>query len=268
MAEAERLGEYLEFAAELAREAGKVTLNYYRSAIEIERKSDMSPVTIADRETEKYLVESIRAAYPEHGILGEELGQVNPDAEWKWVLDPIDGTQAFIHGVPLYTVLVALMHNNKPLVGVIYNPPQDELVAAAIGLGCTYNGQPCRVSRVAELERARIHTTDWSSIMAARPRLTNALLQTVHFARSWADGYGYLLVATGRADAMLDPHLNPWDVAPLIPVITEAGGRFTTMDGTPGDENGLPDNGIASNGLIHGDLLSLAALDIKGRSGL
>ncbi len=93
-------------------------------------------------------------------------------------------------------------------------------------LGCTYNGRPCRVSRADRLEEARVHTTDWSSLMAARPRLTGALLQSVKFARAWADGYGYLLVATGRADAMLDPHLNPWDVAPLIPVITEAGGRF------------------------------------------
>lgn len=261
MAETEKLREYMDFAANLAREAGKVTLKYYRSAIEVERKSDMSPVTIADRETEKFLVDSIRAKYPDHGILGEELGQVNPDAEWKWVLDPIDGTQAFIHGVPLYTILVALLHKNKPLVGVIYNPPQDELVVAAIGLGCACNGRPCRVSRVDQLARARVHTTDWSSIAAARPKLTNALLQTVHFARTWADGYGYLLVATGRADAMLDPHLNPWDIAPLIPVITEAGGRFTTMDGMSADADGLADNGIASNGLVHNELLSLAALD-------
>lgn len=254
------LREYMNFAANLAREAGKVTLNYYRSMITIERKSDMSPVTVADRQTEQFLVDSIRAAYPDHGILGEELGALNPAAEWKWVLDPIDGTQAFIHGVPLYTVLIALLHDNMPRVGVIYNPPQDELVAAAVGLGCTYNGQPCRVSQVNQLERARVHTTDWSSIAAARPKLTNALLQSAHFARTWADGYGYMLVATGRADAMLDPHLNPWDVAPLIPIITEAGGRFTTMDGLS-DETALPDNGIASNGLIHKDLLSLAALD-------
>ncbi|MCE5230543.1 inositol monophosphatase family protein [bacterium] len=256
-----KLLEYAHFAAHLAREAGKVTLKYYRSMLQIERKSDQSPVTVADRETERYLVETIRSVYPDHGILGEELGEVNPDAPWRWVLDPIDGTQAFIHGVPLYTVLVALMHENEPLIGVIYNPPQDELVAAAKGLGCNYNGQPCHVSHVDQLSRARVHSTDWSSLAAHRPRFTRALLDTIHFGRTWADGYGYMLVATGRADAMLDPVLNPWDIAPLIPIITEAGGRFTTMEGAPADENGLADNGIASNGLIHDQILELSGFD-------
>ncbi|MEN6627773.1 MAG: inositol monophosphatase family protein [Candidatus Sumerlaeia bacterium] len=259
----EQLKEYLAFASRLAREAGKITLKYYRSAIEVERKSDQSPVTIADRETEKYLVDQIRAKYPDHGILGEELGRVNPDAEWKWVLDPIDGTQAFIHGVPLYTILIALMHKGKSLVGVIYNPPQDELCAAAAGLGCTYNGAPCRVSGVADLERARVHCTDYAHLASERPRLVGAILRKVHFARTWADGYGYMMVATGRADAMLDPALNPWDVAPLIPVITEAGGVFTDMDGNPGDEapQGLATHGVASNGLLQEQLLALTKLD-------
>lgn len=258
-----QLAEYLDFASTIAREAGKVTLRYYRTLIEVERKSDESPVTIADRETEKYLVGQIRARYPQHGILGEEFGEVNPHAEWKWVLDPIDGTQAFIHGVPLYTVLVALMHNNKPLVGVVYNPPQDELCAAATGLGCTYNGVPCHVSSVADLDRARVHCTDWAHLMAERPMLAESILQKVHFARTWADAYGYMMVATGRADVMLDPKLNPWDVAPLIPIISEAGGMFTDMDGNPGDDTptGLADHGAASNGVLHEQLLALTMLD-------
>ena len=254
----QELQRYLDFARELAREAGKLTLGHFRTELEVELKSDESPVTIADRETEKLLVRRILDQFPQHGILGEEFGQVNPEASWRWILDPIDGTQAFIHGVPLYTVLIALTWEQEPYLGVIHNPPQDETVAAATGLGCFYNGRPCRVSRRERLADARVHTTDWANLAHHRPEFSRRLLGETKFARSWADGYGYLMVATGRADVMVDPVLSLWDVAPLYTVITEAGGRFTDFDGNGSIHSG---HGIASNDVLHEQLLALARCD-------
>jgi histidinol phosphatase-like enzyme (inositol monophosphatase family) len=199
------LNEYLDFAKDLAREAGKVTLRYYRSRLDVENKADASPVTIADRETEQFIRAAIRARYPEHGILGEEFGEETPGAPWRWVIDPIDGTQSFIHGVPLYTVLLALEFNGAPQLGVIHNPPQDETVAAATGLGCTYNGEPCRVSTTSDLGQAWVYVTDYTDLAVRRPRFTAELLARAAHTRSWADAYGYQMVATGRADVMLDP---------------------------------------------------------------
>jgi fructose-1,6-bisphosphatase/inositol monophosphatase family enzyme len=132
------LGDYLEFAKALAVEAGKVTLKYFRRNIVVEYKSDASPVTIADRETEQFMRSAVHQRYPQHGILGEENGETNPGAQWRWILDPIDGTQAFIHGVPLYTVLIALESSGESMLGVIHCPPLDETVAAAAGCGCTF----------------------------------------------------------------------------------------------------------------------------------
>ncbi len=252
------LKTYLDFASEIAREAGRITLQYFRTVIEIERKSDDSPVTIADRETEQHLIQRIRDQFPNHGILGEELGQVNAGSSWRWILDPIDGTQSFIHGVPLYTVLVALMHEDTPHLGVIYNPPSDDLVAAATGLGCTLNGRPTHVSTVGDFARARVHTTDWSHLAARRPRFTHELLGKLHFARTWGDGFGYMMVASGRAEAMIDPKLSAWDVAPMVPILTEAGGRFTSLEG---EVDALAASGLATNGILHDQLLALARLD-------
>src|SRR5688572_70395 len=139
------LAAYLAFASSLARDAGPITLKYFRTPLAIELKQDQSPVTIADRETEQFMRARIHAQYPDHGILGEEFGEINPGARLRWIIDPIDGTQAFIHGIPLYTVLIALEIDGDAAVGVIHCPPLDETVAAATGLGCSYNNAPCQV---------------------------------------------------------------------------------------------------------------------------
>lgn len=252
------LSDYLTFAAELAREAGRITLNYYRRGVAVETKADNSPVTIADRETEQFIRQRIQEAWPDHGILGEEFDAVRPDAPWRWVIDPIDGTKSFVHGVPLYTVLLALEHEGEPVVGVIHNPPQDETVAAAIGLGCTYNGDPCRVSETEDLAKAWVHSTDFSDLLRRRPAFGRALIERAGFTRTWADGYGYLLVACGRADVMVDPVVNRWDWSALKPVILEAGGRFTDMDGDPSIKG---ENVIAANPKLHQQVLNLVEVD-------
>lgn len=253
-----QLAEYLKFARELAREAGRVTLKYYRRQLAIEEKSDASPVTIADRETEKFVREAIRRRYPDHGILGEEFGEENKGAPWRWIVDPIDGTQAFIHGVPLYTVLLALEFEGDSVVGVIHNPPQDETVAAATGLGCTYNGEPCHVSRNADLAKAWVHVTDYADLAKRRPKFCKALLEQTGFCRSWADAYGYLMVATGRADIMLDPVMSLWDNAALKPVILEAGGRFTDLQGNATIHS---PSSLATNRILHDQVLDMVLLD-------
>lgn len=260
------LRSYRDFAEELAREAGRIAVRYFRSGIEVETKSDQTPVTRADRETERLIRAAITERYPDHLVTGEEFGTTRGgkpaagaaavDGALRWVVDPIDGTKAFIHGVPLFTTLIALLHNGRPVVGIIHNPVLDETCSAAAGCGCTLNGTPCSVSRVDTLERARVHTTDFGDLYRAVPALTGKLLERARAARTWADGYGYLMVATGRAEAMLDPVMSLWDIAPLGPVITEAGGRFTAIDGT---ETWTGTSGLATNGRVHEEILRLGA---------
>ena len=168
--------EYLDFAREVAIEAGKITLKYFQGTFDVESKADTSPVTIADRETEQFIRARIKDRYPGHGILGEEYGVENEGARHQWIIDPIDGTKSFVRGVPLYTVLLALLIDGDPRVGIIHNPPLGETVAAATGLGCTYNGQPCHVSDTEELSRAWLQCTDFTHLMRTNPRFCTRAL--------------------------------------------------------------------------------------------
>lgn len=258
-----KLPKMLEFAVELAQEAGALTLEYFGQDLKIETKGDATPVTIADQRTEALMRERIEAAWPDHGILGEEHGQVRPEARWRWILDPIDGTRAFIHGVPLYTVLIALEMNGEAVLGVIHNPATRETVAAATGYGCTYNGEPCHVSDVDQLSKARLNVTCYADFQRRNPLFSKALLDRVGMARGWSDGYGYLLVAAGRAEVALDPEMSLWDVAALKPIIEEAGGRFTNFAGGTSIHS---TTALASNGHVHDELLAMARLDLEARA--
>ena len=246
--------EYLDFAKQTAVEAGNHTLRYFRKEFEVHRKEDNSPVTIADRETETIITDAIRKSYPEHGILGEEHGSVESDSPFQWVIDPIDGTKSFVRGIPLYTVLIALLYRGKPCLGVIHNPPLVETVYAASGTGCFFNDSQCRVSKTDKLADAWVQITDPTDLIRRFPDFGGRTLQEAGFCRTWADGYGYLLVATGRADVMIDPIMAVWDIAPLKVIITEAGGTLTDFSG---ESNGLGENAIASNGILHDEILKL-----------
>jgi histidinol-phosphatase len=247
------LESFRTFAEEAAHEAGKITVKYFRTGIDVETKRDNTPVTEADRETELYIRESISKYYPAHSILGEEHGEKNTDSEWKWIIDPIDGTKAFIHGIPLYTVLIGLVHNGEPVLGLIHNPVLNETVSAVKNGGCRLNGVSCRVSSQKEFSKSKVHATDAAHLYAQYPEFTATLLSKCGSLRTWADGYGYLLVATGRADAMLDPKMSVWDIAPLKPVITEAGGVFTSITGII--EN-LGTSAAAGNPYIHPGIMA------------
>jgi len=219
-------------AAELARLTGTVALRYYRSRLTVETKSDGSPVTKADREAETAARAWVRSRFPDDGVLGEELGEERPGAPRRWVIDPIDGTKSFVRGTPLWGSLVALCEGTRVLAGAAYFPAVDELVAAAPGAGCWWNGSRCRVSDVDSLAQATVLTTD--ERFRERPEWQagwRALSAAAAVSRTWGDCFGYLLVATGRAEVMCDPVMSPWDAAALQPIIEEAGGTFTDWAG-------------------------------------
>ena len=246
----------LDTALEAAQAAGRIVMRSFRSRIAIDVKADGSPVTEADRASERSLRSAIAARHPDDGVLGEELGEVAGGNEWRWILDPIDGTAAFLAGVPMFGVLVAVERAGVPVVGVLHFPALGETVWASAGGGAWHDGERASVSDVATIEEARVLTTD----LAERPyaaiggpraatamRLRGAwqrLATRAALARTWGDAYGYALVATGRADVMIDPALSIWDAAPLRVVLEEAGGLFTDADGNPTHTGG---SGIATN---------------------
>jgi len=248
------LATLLDVATEVAWAGGRRTLAYFQSGFATETKSDGSPVTIADREAELVMRDLIRARFPDHTIVGEEHGVAQGTASVRWILDPIDGTRTFVRGVPFYGTLVGVEVDGEPAVGVIYMPALDELVAAARGLGCRWNGRPCRVTDRPDPSGALLVATDLDAVrrrLGAEPAA--ALADAVGMQRTWADCYGYLLVATGRADIALDAQMAIWDCAALMPIIEEAGGRFTAWSGRRTIDGG---DAVATNGRLHDAVLA------------
>lgn len=218
---------------QVARLAGNIALGYYKSSLVVESKTDGSPVTIADRSAEQAARAWIEGRFPNDGILGEELGVTRPNARRRWVLDPIDGTKTFVRGVPLWGTLVGLCEADDVLAGAAYFPVLSEMLAAACGAGCWWNGARCRVSSLATLGEATVLTTD-ERFAGASDHVAGwrNLATRAAVSRSWGDCYGYLLVATGRAEVMVDGIVSPWDAAAFMPIVEEAGGIFTDWKGT------------------------------------
>ncbi len=251
----------LDLALQIAREAGQITLEYFRREdLEVERKSDNTPVTAADRRAEEHLRCRIAAAYARDAIVGEELTDRPGNSPFRWIIDPIDGTKAFIHGVPLYGTLVGIEHQGEPVAGVIHLPALDECVYAARGGGAWYlQGQkpkrPARVSRQAPLSQSLFVTSEVASFdQIERRDVYDRLQSAARLSRTWGDCYGYLLVATGRAEVMVDPVVSLWDLAPLLPILEEAGGTFTDWQGRRTIHSG---QAIATNGLVLDEVLAI-----------
>lgn len=222
----------LEAVQAVARLAGDVALTHYRTAITVETKGDGSPVTIADRESEQAARDWIVQRFPADGILGEEFGARDGTSGRRWLLDPIDGTKSFVRGVPLWGTLIAVAEGDRVLAGCAYFPAVNEIIAAAPGEGCWWNGRRASVNSVDTLAGATALVTDDRTFgLAAQRDSWMALADAVAIARSWGDCFGYLLVATGRAEVMVDPIINPWDAACFLPIIEEAGGVFTSLGG-------------------------------------
>jgi histidinol-phosphatase len=228
------LRDHLEFATQTAYEAGRLTLGYFRTGeARPELKADDTPVTVADREAEKLIRARIGARYPGHAVVGEEYGaEGGTGSSHRWIVDPIDGTKAFVRGVPLYGVLIGLEIEGRCEVGVAYFPALDEMVHAATGMGCYCDGRRCRVADTPTLERGILSFTDAASFEEhGRERAFRRLRAAAGGSRGWSDAYGHALVATGRAELMLDPVMNPWDSAPFPPILREAGGFFGDWSG-------------------------------------
>lgn len=258
------LTPYLEFTQELAHAAAEVILPYYgKTDCGLESKDDDSPVTLADRGAEERMRAMIERKFPHHGIVGEEYGAQNADAEWVWILDPVDGTKSFIATVPLFGTLIGLLHNGKPVVGCINQPVLKQLLIGD-GQTTTLNGQQVRVRDTPCIEKSLLLTTD-----PIRPHkwfdgdCYEKLAHQAQTVRSWGDCYGYLLLSCGWADIMLDPKMASWDLLPLLPCVTGAGARVSTWSGAP-----IPDfdanrcsekmfSCVAANPQLHGRVVEI-----------
>jgi histidinol phosphatase-like enzyme (inositol monophosphatase family) len=238
----------LQGVAELARLTGNVAMEYFRPGIAAETKGDGTPVTQADRRAEQVAREWLADHFPQDGILGEEFGAERSDARRRWLIDPIDGTKSFVRHVPLWGTLIAVEEDGKVLAGAAFFPVVNELVAAAGGKGCWWNDSRCSVSAVSSLEAATVLTTDDRFPHSdSRRSAWGRLAGSASVARTWGDCYGYLMVATGRAEVMLDDIVSAWDAACMQPIIEEAGGVFTDFRGVRTPFNGCT---IATNAAL------------------
>lgn len=255
-----QLASRWKLAQEVACAAGRHTLRYFQQGVGFERKSDQSPVTIADREAEQLARKMIQEAFPQDALLGEEFGEVAGTSGYRWIIDPIDGTKSFIGGVPLYSTLLGIEHDGQSVVGVIFVPALDEGVHAARGAGAWYfrGNDPEKPAKVSSRERLAdgIFVTSQVDSFGKRGAgdVYQALEREAYVTRTWGDGYGYLLVATGRAEVMVDPMMQIWDAAALQPVMEEAGGTFTNWRGEPTIFSG---EGIATNGRVLEEVLAV-----------
>lgn len=221
-----------DFMVLLARESGEIILRYFSDpALAVETKSDASPVTLADREAEAAMRRLIAKHFPAHGICGEEFGNERPEAEWVWVLDPIDGTKSFIAGTPQFGTLIALLHNGQPVLGAIHQPATGQLLTGD-NRSAQMNGRPVGVRPCHRLEDAVLLTTDLRApARHQNPNGWRALTECVAKLYTWGDCHAYFLLATGGADIACDPIMNPWDLLALIPVVRGAGGTITDWQG-------------------------------------
>lgn len=226
------LQRYLDEALATAFEAGQATLAHFRTGVEVERKGDDTPVTRADRAAEAIVRSRLARAFPGHGIVGEEEGAERADARHVWWVDPIDGTKAFVRGVPLYAVLVGLAIDGRIEVGVAHFPALGETVYAASGLGTRLNGRPVRVRDTADLADAYVAFTDAGSFERhGRADAWARIQRATAYQAGWSDAYGHALVASGRVELMLDAVMHPWDCGPFPVLLREAGGRFGDWSG-------------------------------------
>jgi histidinol phosphatase-like enzyme (inositol monophosphatase family) len=255
------IADRLALALTAAREAGDITLQYFRREdLQVDRKADKTPVTIADRQAEEHLRRRIAEQFPSDAILGEEFPERPGTSGFRWILDPIDGTKSFIHGVPLYGTLVGVEQAGKPMIGVIHIPPLDECVYAAVGSGAWYQtqGKPPRLAHVSKCERLSEGLFLTSEVRtfyeAGRRDAYDRLQAAARLSRTWGDCYAYLMVVTGRAELAVDAQMSIWDAAALLPILEEAGGTFTDWQGNRRIDAG---EGIATNGLVLQEVLRL-----------
>ena len=259
----------LELALEAARAAGGVTLQFFQGdQLGTVTKGDGSPVTEADKGAERVLRAAIEEAFPSDAIVGEEYGEKAGDSGYRWILDPIDGTVSFVHGVPLYGTLVGVYKGDEPVVGVVHMPALSETVFAARGGGAWWipgpgqDARPARLSDTSDLAESMLVTTsleyfDPGSGAAVYARLREACKRM----RGWSDSYAHVLLATGRCDAVIEPTIKPWDIAPMACILGELGGHMVDWQGAARLDGG---NAVLTNAHLRDAVLGV--LGASGRS--
>lgn len=248
------INELKKFCKYLADESGEIIRSYFRSNLNVESKSDKSPVTIADKKAEEKMREIIIREFPEHGIVGEEFGNVNEQAEYKWILDPIDGTKSFVCGAVTFGTLIALVKNEQPILGVINQPVLKEFLIGDNKIS-ELNGTAVKVRGCNNISDAVLLTTDHLNIEQYQNLAAfEKLMRKIKYYRMWGDCYGYYLVATGYADIMIDPIMSQWDLMALIPVIRGAGGTITDYHGNDAVRG---KSIVATAGQIHDEVIKI-----------
>jgi len=248
--------EWVDFATHLAEQSGRVIMRYFGTGLQVLEKPDLSPVTVADRESEALMRRLIEARYPDHRVLGEEGGESGKaGSDYAWILDPIDGTRPFVHGVPLFGTLIALLEKGVPVLGVIHLPATKELMIGARGRETLVNGKPVRVRGTGRLADATLVYTNTQGLwQQGHGAAFQRLQERVALARGWGDCYGHFMVAAGRADIMIDPEMKIWDVAALKPCVDGAGGLLTDKFGK---DTGVGGSAISTNGRLHQEVLAI-----------
>ncbi len=245
------MDEFKKVALEAIKQAEERILFHFENRPPIEKKVDLTPVTLADREAEQVIINTIKKHFPSHGFIGEESGGDNEDAEFVWIIDPIDGTKSFIHGLPFFGTVLGLKHAGEIVLGISNMPVLKETLFASTEEKTTLNGKPTHVSQINNLEDAFVNV---GSI--GKEKFANVLARIrkeVQAFKGYADLYGYHLVATGKAEAMLEADVKPWDISAFEVIIKQAGGKYSSLSG----EKTLGPDSIASNGLLHEPILSL-----------
>lgn len=249
---------FIALAERLAEASGPVVRRYFRAELDVEAKQDASPVTIADREAEAAMRNLLEQAYPEHGIFGEEHGFVRTDAEYAWVLDPIDGTKAFVTGMPIFGTLIAVMRDGAPILGVIDQPVLGERWIGAAGRRTTLNGAPAHTQASARLSSARHYATHPDMFVHGDDRAkVDGLIALVRQSRYSGDCYAYGLLASGHIDLITEACLKIYDFMALVPVIEGAGGVVTDWDGAPLTRESDGHVLAAANRTLHGEALAI-----------
>jgi histidinol phosphatase-like enzyme (inositol monophosphatase family) len=248
---------YTEFALNALAKAAAIPKQHFRRSIEITDKEDESPVTIADQNTEKLIRDTILATYPDHEITGEEHGSSNGTSEYRWIIDPIDGTRSFITGFPLYGMLLGLIKNNEPILGAIHMPELNETYMGENGKA-TVNGETqLATSQVTCLHDARVYINEGEKIVAPDPVLFSKLCKMGHTRRLSYDCYPHAMVAAGYIDICIDYDLKPFDYLPLIPVVEGAGGIMSDWQGKPLDMNSDGRVLSCANASLHNELVEI-----------
>ena len=224
--------EVKDAALSFMKPAKAEVLKWYRGQFSVDLKADQSPVTIADRKAEEILRKKISKHFPDHGIIGEEFGNHNEDAEWVWTIDPVDGTRSFIRGLPLFASMIALLHQGEPVLGIIELPALGETAWAVKGKGAYGNGKRLKVSSHSNLKGAFIAVADHYCFRSEKCTfLYNSLNQKAGIVRTYPDAFGHLMAVRGVVDVMVDPLAKIWDYAPCKILVQEAGGRFANFSG-------------------------------------